>query len=78
MNNDKHDSEKQEAQIDELIANIPENERKEAEFEKNRVNPQPDKELIPEWILKYDQAGHQSSAGKAIRILLNIINGKRN
>jgi hypothetical protein len=28
---------------------------------------------IPEWIIKYDQAGHQSSAGKAIRILLSKV-----
>lgn len=28
---------------------------------------------IPEWVVKYDQAGHQSGAGKAIRILINII-----
>jgi hypothetical protein len=27
-------------------------------------------EPIPEWIIKYDQAGHQSSAGKAIRYLM--------
>lgn len=25
---------------------------------------------IPEWVVKYDKANHQSSAGKAIRILI--------
>ncbi len=28
---------------------------------------------IPDWIIKYDAAGHQSSAGKAIRFLMERI-----
>lgn len=28
---------------------------------------------IPDWIIKYDQANHQSSAGKAIRFLMERI-----
>lgn len=28
---------------------------------------------IPDWIIKYDKAGHQSSAGKAIRFLMDRI-----
>jgi hypothetical protein len=28
---------------------------------------------IPEWIIKYDQSNHQSSAGKAIRHLLGLL-----
>lgn len=30
---------------------------------------------IPEWIIEYDKKGYQSAAGKAIRILLNMIKG---
>lgn len=28
---------------------------------------------IPEWVVKYDKAGHQSGAGKAIRLLMERI-----
>ena len=28
---------------------------------------------IPEWIIKYDQANYQSSAGKAVRELMGIV-----
>jgi hypothetical protein len=31
---------------------------------------QPEPEPIPEWILNYDAAGYQSSAGRAIKYLL--------
>lgn len=31
-------------------------------------------EQIPDWVIKYDKNGHQSSAGKAIRCLIEIIN----
>jgi hypothetical protein len=38
----------------------------------NTNNPTP-VPPIPDWIIKYDQANHQSSAGKAIRFLMQRI-----
>ena len=33
---------------------------------------------IPDWIIKYDEANYQSSAGRAIRELIKIINELEN
>lgn len=32
---------------------------------------------IPDWIIEYDKNNYQSSAGKAIRYLLGIVNTKK-
>lgn len=33
---------------------------------------------IPEWIIKYDKQDYQSSAGKAVRELIEIIRANKN
>ncbi len=35
-------------------------------------------EPIPYWIIKYDAANYQSSAGKAVRYLINRLQAQRN
>ena len=52
-------------QLDELFDKITAN---------RSENPDNLIEIVPDWIVKYDAANYQSSAGRAVRILMEIIN----